>query len=130
MLKTTTLTLAGVSLLAMATPAFGQASPPQASPAAADALDDTGELAPTNEIIVSARRRAESVQDVPQTVNVVTSAQIDKLNLRTFTDVASVVPGLTLTDRERQQPHGRVLHQRRSDLVKPDFPVAVRRRPV
>jgi iron complex outermembrane recepter protein len=97
MLKTTTLTLAGVSLLAMATPAFGQASPPQASPAAADALDDTGELAPTNEIIVSARRRAESVQDVPQTVNVVTSAQIDKLNLRTFTDVASVVPGLTLT---------------------------------
>ncbi len=97
MLKTTTLTLAGVSLLAMTAPAFGQAAPPQASPAVADALDDTGELAPSNEIIVSARRRAESIQDVPQTVNVVTSAQIEKLNLRSFTDIASVVPGLTLT---------------------------------
>ena len=39
----------------------------------------------------------ESIQDVPQTVNVVTSAQIEKLNLRTFTEIASVVPGLTLT---------------------------------
>lgn len=88
---------AGVSTFSLATPAFAQAEPPQATPAAADAQDDTGNLAPSNEIIVSARRREESVQDVPQTVNVVTSAQIDKLNLRTFTDIASVVPGLTLT---------------------------------
>jgi iron complex outermembrane recepter protein len=88
---------AGVSVLSLATPAFGQAEPPQATPAAADIQDDTGELAPGNEIIVSARRREESVQDVPQTVNVVTSAQIDKLNLRTFTDIAAVVPGLTLS---------------------------------
>lgn len=95
--KVTTLALMSSSLLALATPAYGQASPPQASPQAADALDDSGQLAPTNEIIVSARRREESVQDVPQTVNVVTSAQVEKLNLRTFTDVASVVPGLTLS---------------------------------
>jgi iron complex outermembrane receptor protein len=85
------------SLAAVATPAFGQAAPPQAAPSTADALDNSGELAPTDEIIVSARRREESVQDVPQTVNVVTSAQIDKLNIRTFAEVASVVPGLTLT---------------------------------
>ena len=97
MLKAATLTLASVSLVAMTAPAFGQASPPQASPAAADALDDTGELAPSNEIVVSARRREESVQDVPQTVNVVTSAQIEKLNLRNFTEISAVVPGLTLT---------------------------------
>jgi iron complex outermembrane recepter protein len=87
----------GVSVLSLAAPAFGQADPQQATPAAADVVDDTGELAPGNEIIVSARRRQESVQDVPQTVNVVTSAQIDKLNLRSFTEIASVVPGLTLT---------------------------------
>lgn len=49
------------------------------------------------EIVVSARRRTESLQDVPQTVNVVSSDQIDKLNLRTFTDIQTLVPGLTLT---------------------------------
>jgi iron complex outermembrane receptor protein len=88
---------AGVSMLSVATPAFAQAAPPSATPAAADQQDDTGVLAPDNDIVVTARRREESVQDVPQTVNVVTSAQVEKLNLRTFTDVASVVPGLTLT---------------------------------
>ncbi|MEO6093753.1 MAG: TonB-dependent receptor [Novosphingobium sp.] len=54
-------------------------------------------MAPNNEIIVSARRRDESVQDVPSTVNVVTAAQVEKLNLRNFTEISSVVPGLQLT---------------------------------
>jgi iron complex outermembrane receptor protein len=81
----------------LATPAFGQAEPPQATPEAAKAQDATGELAPDNEIVVTARRRSESVQDVPQTVNVVTAAQVEKLNLRSFQDIASIVPGLTMT---------------------------------
>jgi iron complex outermembrane receptor protein len=49
------------------------------------------------EIVVSARRRDESLQDVPQTINVVTASQIEKLDIRNFTDVQSLVPGLTLT---------------------------------
>jgi iron complex outermembrane recepter protein len=89
---------AGVSLFTVATSsAFAQAVPPQATPDAVDVQDDTGELAPTNEIVVSARRREESVQDVPQTVNVVTAAQVEKLNLRNFTEIQAVVPGLTMT---------------------------------
>jgi iron complex outermembrane recepter protein len=123
---------AGASFLGIATPAFGQAAPPQAQPESADALDDTGDLAPTNDIIVSARRREESVQDVPQTVNVVTAAQVEKLNLRTFTEIASVVPGLTLTpggsfgsNATLQQPDGRILRERCADLVEFRFPVAV-----
>lgn len=90
------LACAGASLLTIAaSSAFAQATPAQTSPDA-NVAEGTGDLSPNNEIIVSARRRAESVQDVPQTVNVVTAAQIDKLNLRNFTDISSVVPGLQM----------------------------------
>jgi outer membrane cobalamin receptor len=74
--------LLGASLLAHTRPAFAQAVLSRARPASADVRDNTGELAPGNEIVVSARRREGSGQDVPQTVNVVTSAQVEKLNLR------------------------------------------------
>src|SRR5689334_7305179 len=50
-----------------------------------------------DEIIVTARRRAESLEDVPQTVNAVTSDSLERLNILRFTDVQSVVPDLTLT---------------------------------
>src|SRR5690349_7474184 len=87
--------LLNASLLAIAAPALAQPMPPTREPVGADIADDTGSLA-TNEIIVSARRRDESVQEVPQTINVVTSAQVEKLNLRNFTDISSVVPGLQM----------------------------------
>jgi iron complex outermembrane recepter protein len=48
------------------------------------------------EIVITARRRDESLQDVPQTVNAVTGADIEKLNFRKFEDIAAVVPGLSM----------------------------------
>jgi iron complex outermembrane receptor protein len=50
------------------------------------------------EIVVTARRREESVQDVPTTINAVTGADIEKLNIRRFEDIATVVPGLTMAN--------------------------------
>lgn len=47
-------------------------------------------------IVVTARRVAENLQDVPQTVTAVTSDTVEKLALTQFQDVAAVVPGLTL----------------------------------
>lgn len=87
--------LLNASLFAIATPAFAQPLPPTSEPGGTNTADNNSNVA-LNEIVVSARRRDESVQDVPQTVNVVTAAQVEKLNLRTFTDIASVVPGLQL----------------------------------
>lgn len=78
----------GVSFLAVTPCAYAQAD------AASQA---TGDLPADNEILVTARRREESIQDVPQTVNVVTAEQVEKLNLRNFQEIASIVPGLTLT---------------------------------
>jgi len=90
MIRTAVALSLGVSVVALAPSAFAQTGTvPEAQP--------TGDLAGNNEIIVSARRRDESVQDVPQTVNVVTAEQVDKLNLRNFQEIASIVPGLTMT---------------------------------
>lgn len=50
------------------------------------------------DIVVTARRRAESLQNVPQTITAVGGDTIKKLNITQFQDVASVVPGLTLNN--------------------------------
>jgi len=48
------------------------------------------------EIVVTARRKDESLQDVPTTINAVTGADIAELNIKQFQDIASVIPGMTM----------------------------------
>ena len=79
------LILAGISLGALSNPALAQ-----------NASAEEGAVADDGTIIVQARRRGESIQDVPQTVNVVTSEAIDKLRIFSAGDVASVVPGISI----------------------------------
>jgi iron complex outermembrane recepter protein len=84
----------GVSLFAtMNSSAYAQTQT-QAPDSDADAAADDAGL--DNSIVVTARRREESLLTVPQTVNVVTGAAIEKLNLTKFEDINSVVPGLQL----------------------------------
>ncbi len=49
------------------------------------------------EIVVEARRKSETAQDVPLVVNAVTADSLAKLNIRKFEDVTSLVPGLNLS---------------------------------
>jgi len=86
---------ASVSALSLATPVWAESE--ASTSAGADAAHDADRWASAHEIVVSARRRNEAVQDVPQTINVVTAADVEKLNLRTFEDIATIVPGLTMT---------------------------------
>ncbi|MFC4314613.1 TonB-dependent receptor [Steroidobacter flavus] len=83
--------LAGSSLALLASAAGAQTQP--AAGAAASAEPNFG----LEEIIVTARRKAESLQDVPQTVDAVTADEIERLSFQQFTDVQAIVPGLTLT---------------------------------
>jgi iron complex outermembrane recepter protein len=78
--------LVGVSFLGISSPAFAQT----ADPAAAEEDSD-------GTIIVEARRRDESVQDVPLVVNAVTAEDIQRLNIRDFRDIQTIVPGLSMT---------------------------------
>ena len=81
--------LAGSSLMGIAP--LGLAQTNDSSTASVGSPDNSVE-----EIIVTARRRAESLQDVPQTVNAVTNEAIEKLNLLEFEDIQTIVPGLNL----------------------------------
>src|SRR3984893_15750669 len=79
--------LGGLSLLM----AVSAASAAETSTSTTSAVEDRVE-----EIIVTARRKEESLEDVPETVNAVTADTIERLNLLKFDDIAAVVPGLQL----------------------------------
>ncbi|MBU6267426.1 MAG: TonB-dependent receptor [Sphingomonadales bacterium] len=79
------LAYASVSVLSLASPAYAQQAP-----AAAD-----------GEIIVEARRKDESLQDVPLTVNAVTADSLQKLSIRDMKDITGLVPGLVLNPGTR-----------------------------
>jgi iron complex outermembrane receptor protein len=80
--------LATASLTTLASAAQAQTAPAAQGPAA--------DQATLGEIVVTARRRSESLQEVPQTVNAVTADTLQKLEIKQFQDVQAVVPGLSL----------------------------------
>lgn len=84
MKKFTAVALATASLLPLATSAFAQEAP-------ADEGVSNGD-----EIVVEARRKEESIQAVPLSIQAVTGQQLQKLEIRQFEDVTKVVPGLSM----------------------------------
>jgi len=87
---------AGCALLAL--PTAAQAA--QAAPSDADGAEDSatvGDGAEGGEIIVTATKRNERLQDVPAAVSVVTADALLEQGARNFADYATQVPGLSLT---------------------------------
>jgi iron complex outermembrane receptor protein len=91
------LALAGASLVALAAAAHAQDVPPAARAPAPPSPADVRDGALVSEVVVTARRRSERLQDVPQSVNAVTADTLQKLQLKQFQDIQTVVPGLTLS---------------------------------
>ena len=102
------LLLAGVALIAapgtaLAQSATAPSADPQASGAAVPAPTSQataplpGNEASAADVVVTAQRREQSLQDVPVAVSVFTSDQRDKLGIRTIQDFAAVAPGLTFS---------------------------------
>jgi outer membrane receptor protein involved in Fe transport len=90
----TTLKVAILAVLGGAGPFLSQES------AAADAAQPADSDALTT-IIVTAEKREESLKDVPMSVTALGGALLDKLQDRSFSDYAAMVPGLSL---ESDQP--------------------------
>lgn len=84
-----TLLLCSASIIGISTPVMAQDTAPQAG------TDEAAE----NVIIVQTRRRDEAIQDVPAVIGTVTAEQVGKLNIRDFSEVSNVVPGLQLTSQ-------------------------------
>lgn len=92
-MKATNLIKAGVSVsvLLWASHAGAQEAVPPASPTVST---ETG----TTEVIVTASRRSQSLQNTAMTVNVTTGEDLKKYELLDTKDLGKVVPGLQLTN--------------------------------
>ena len=57
------------------------------------------------EVVVTATKREENVQDIAQTVNAVSGAQLDNYQIRDLSELAQIVSGVEFTkiDPRRQQ---------------------------
>lgn len=84
-----------VSALYGATALAGMAMMPQA----AQAQEAAADTASASEVItVTARRRDESIVDVPLAISVVTEKQLEKLDITSTEKLANFVPGLQFSD--------------------------------
>ncbi|QLC26397.1 TonB-dependent receptor [Parasphingopyxis algicola] len=103
----TTLKVAALATTALATtPAFAQVSDAQTDEgASADQGADRVQIASANtdnrQIVVTARRGAELLSDVPLVINLLDEGQIERLNIQSLDDVARFTPGLQLTEGSR-----------------------------
>lgn len=79
--------VSAIALMTSPTVAFAQSSVPSAS---ASVSRDAGD------IVVTARKRQESVLDVPVVTTVISQEQIDARQIADLTDVSTLTPGLVL----------------------------------
>ena len=68
-------------------------------PAIAQPAADSGAL---EEVVVTATRRAENLQDVPVSVSALSGEQLEKLKFFDFKDMAAATPGLSMTSTYRE----------------------------
>ena len=92
--------LGGGALLFAAAPAVAQnvgAAPDNSTAPAAVAQNVNAAPADNSEIIVTAQRRAERLQDAPQSVTSLSGESLARLGANQFVDFANTVPGLQFT---------------------------------
>lgn len=73
------------------------------SATALQAQDQPDETVALEEITVTARKQAESLQDVPLTVTAFSEADIERAGLRTLTDISTFSPGLNYGEQGSQR---------------------------
>jgi outer membrane receptor protein involved in Fe transport len=84
------------STLSRAVAAILSAHAAQAAPAA-DAAPNTTAAGGLQEVIVTANRREENLQDVPITIQALTATTLQQLNVQTFDDFVKYLPNVTAT---------------------------------
>lgn len=89
----TVLALTAVSSLATVAPAWAKGEPVQ--------VEDPG--AQVSEIVVTARKRGERIQDAPLSVAAFSAAELRQGNVRDFKDVIRQVPGVSFSGAELGQ---------------------------
>lgn len=70
---------------------------PAAAWARSETPSSTEPTGDTGEIVVTANKRAENLQDVPASILAVTAAGLERANVRDFDDLVRVAPSLTIS---------------------------------
>jgi len=91
LLTRTKLSVAIAAVLSGAAAVHGEPAAPAATAAAPAAPSDT----PLQEITVTSRKRIENLQDVPQSIDVFTSKDLQNLAISQFEDYATKTPSVT-----------------------------------
>lgn len=81
--------LAATTALSASIPVFAQDAAPQAS-------DDS---VPQNDIVVTARRASEKLQDVPESILAISGDTLQKLAITQASEISKIAPGLTLSNQ-------------------------------
>ncbi len=95
------------SPLSSATPPKVKAAAPQGAGAATVPLakvPDSGNPAKLEEVVVTATKRAQSVRDVPSTINVLSGARLEEKGARELKDFIDLVPGIKLAEATADSP--------------------------
>lgn len=58
------------------------------------------EASEIEDVIVTAEKRSESVQDISQSVTAITEDDLDAKNITSFVDISAIVPGVTVAKNE------------------------------
>lgn len=104
MAKIRTLLVLGVSFTALASPAYAQADPATPAPVSEDekpADEATAEPAPASddeEIVITADRREQRLQDYAGTAATFTGDDLKKRGIQSISDLNDVLPGLTVAN--------------------------------
>ena len=85
---------AAMAMTACATSAFAETADAAASAAPAAAVDNSGAA---GTIIVTARRKSESIQTVPVAITAFSSAKLDQANVLSTTDLQQMTPGVVFS---------------------------------
>ncbi|MGN6496823.1 MAG: TonB-dependent receptor, partial [Tsuneonella sp.] len=88
--------------LAQAQDAAAEATAQQTTDSDADKIPDAADSGTGNEIIVTATKREQTLQDTPVAVSVTTAETIERAQIRDVTDLATVVPSLRVTQSQSQ----------------------------
>ena len=94
----TSLVCATILMGSTAIPAFAQEAPAAPVDATSDAPQAAAGVEDNSAIVVTATRRATTLQDVPINISAVGSEQLERQRIDDVRDIADFTPGLTIAD--------------------------------
>ena len=94
---------AGILAIGVATAAQAQDAPLTSNPAGAPAQASEADASALGDIVVTARRREESLQDVPVAISAVSGDALEQKGVRSVEDLRGAIPGLNISGQRRDE---------------------------